>query len=463
MPAMTGRVAGTLVAQSEARVYPLLFAFLFLPYVYFNHSDGWNQGARLAQLHAVVLKRTLQIDAYHQITGDKAQINGHYYSEKAPAMSLAALPAFATTVAVQVLLGIDPDAQPGWRVSEWIATAGSVAVLAAAGGVAFFSLMRRQVGATAALAATAGLFLGTITLPYATALFAHAGTIGLLCIVLWSVFEPWSVTRQRDVVGGLAAGFAIASEYPAVFPIAVLGLYLFLKDFRRAFRFGVAMVPGVGLILLVNLLTTGNPLKLAYGSNTMFPEINASNLFGFTVPNSRAASGLLWGEYRGLFFWNPVLLLAIPGLVALARWNWAHAAVVVAGAAMVLLQASSFSGWTGGNAVGPRYLTPAIPLLGIAAAHGIKQFPKATAVLLVLSVALMGMVTAVAIDPPSEVARPLRDYYFARIQQDRWVTNLGMLAGLSPMASLSALAGAMLPVGWLAWHYRHLPVEDEAA
>jgi hypothetical protein len=463
IPAMTGRVAGTLVAQSEARVYPLLFAFLFLPYVYFNHSDGWNQGARLAQLHAVVLKHTLQIDAYHQITGDKAQINGHYYSEKAPAMSLAALPAFASTVAVQVMMDVNPDAPPGWRVSEWMATAGSVAVLAAAGGVAFFALMRRQIGGTAAFVATVALFLGSIAFPYATALFAHAGTIGLLCIVLWSVFEPWSVTKQRDTIGGVAAGFAIASEYPAVFPLAVLGLYLLIKDFRRAFRFGAAMLPGIALILLVNALTTGHPLKLAYGANTMFPEISASNFFGFTLPDGRAAWALLWGEYRGLFFWNPVLLLAIPGLVALARWNWAHALVVVVGVAMVLVQASSFSGWTGGNAVGPRYLSPAIPLLAVAAAHGIKQFPRSSIALVLLSVLLMGMVTAIAIDPPADVARPLRDYYFARIQQDRWVANLGILLGLSPMASLAALAAAMAPFGGLVWYFRNLPVQDEAA
>jgi len=40
----------------------LLFVSLFVPFSYFNHSDGWNQGARLAELHAVVLKGTLRID-----------------------------------------------------------------------------------------------------------------------------------------------------------------------------------------------------------------------------------------------------------------------------------------------------------------------------------------------------------------------------------------------------------------
>ena len=52
-----------------------------------------------------------------------------------------ALPAFAATVSIQRAFGIDPDAQQAWRVSEWIATAASVGLLAALGGVAFFALL----------------------------------------------------------------------------------------------------------------------------------------------------------------------------------------------------------------------------------------------------------------------------------------------------------------------------------
>ena len=43
-----------------------MFVSLLVPFAYFNHSDGWNQGARLAELHAIVLKGTLSIDAYHE-------------------------------------------------------------------------------------------------------------------------------------------------------------------------------------------------------------------------------------------------------------------------------------------------------------------------------------------------------------------------------------------------------------
>ena len=122
-------------SRSARAAYALLFLALFVPFSYFDHNDGWNQGVRIAQLHAIVLKHTIKIDAYHQITGDKAFIAGAYYSEKAPATVVMALPSFALTVWLQQLLGIDPDTQPGWRVSEWIATAGSIGLLTALGGM----------------------------------------------------------------------------------------------------------------------------------------------------------------------------------------------------------------------------------------------------------------------------------------------------------------------------------------
>ena len=435
----------TALNESHARKYVLLFAFLYLPYVYFNHSDGWNQGARFAQLHAVVMQGTLQIDKYHEPIGDKAFINGHYYSEKAPAIALLALPAFAATVAVQRRMGIDPDTQPGWRWSEWITTAGSVGILAALGGVAFFALIRRRFGSRPALISTIALFLGSIAWPYATALFAHGGTIGLLAIVLWSALDR-DASRRKNLIGGVCAGLAVAGEYPAVFPIGVLGIYLVVTDFRRALQFGAAALPALVLILANNALSTGSPFKLAYGQNALFPTITSTNFFGFTLPSGRAIRGLLWGEYRGLLFWSPVFLMAIPGLILLWRANRHHALIVIASTLLTLAQASSFSGWTGGSAVGPRYLTPAIPMLALAAAYGIARFPKIGAVLTVISVVVMATVTAIAIDPPDEVLRPVRDWYFIRMSQDRWATNLGTLMGLSPIASWIALAAIETPM-----------------
>ena len=50
--------------------------------------------------------------------------------------------------------------------------------------------------------------------------------------------------------------------------------------------------------------------------------------------------GLLWGEYRGLFFWCPVLLMAIPGLVILFRKHPPVAWMIAVVLAFILLQVS---------------------------------------------------------------------------------------------------------------------------
>jgi hypothetical protein len=425
----------------------LVFVSLFVPFAYFNHSDGWNQGARLAELHAIVLKGTVRLDAYHEITGDKALIDGHYYSEKAPVIVLMALPAFSLTVLAQKLMGIDPDSPQGWRVSQWVATAGSVGVLAALGGAAFFALLAPRLGVPIALVATYAIFLGSLTFPYATAMFAHAGTIGLLCIALWAALGH--TTARHDYIAGLFAGLAVASEYPAIIPCAVLGLYFAHSGLPRAWRFGLALMPGAILILANNYLVGGSPFRVTYGSNPAFPRITSGNAFGFNLPDPEAVAGLLWGEYRGLFFWCPVLLMAIPGLVILLKKHPAVAWMIAGAVVLMMIQVSSFYSWSGGNAVGPRYLAPALPFFGLAAAYGIKRFPIPGVALALLSVVLMAMVSAVAIDPPEDVLTPLQSFYLVRVRDDRFAENLGTLLGANLRWSLIVLAAIV--AGLAAW------------
>ena len=441
----------------KASAAALLFLSLFVPFAYFNHSDGWNQGARLAELHAIVLQRTLTIDKYHEVTGDKALVGGHYYSEKAPAIVVMALPAFTATVVAQRLAGIDPDAPEAWRVSNWTATAGSVGIIASIGGVAFFSLLRHRMSTAAALISTYALFLGSIVFPYATALFAHAGTIGLLAIALWAACGRES--SRRDYISGLAAGFAVASEYPAVIPGAAIGLYLVHANPMRAWRYGLALIPAALLILGNNYLIAGSPFSIGYGSNPAFPEINASNSFGFNPPDPEALRHLVWGEYRGLFFWCPVLLMAIPGVVVLFKEDRRTAWMTVSVFALMMLQVGSFYSWFGGNAVGPRYLSPALPFVGLAAAYGIKRFPIPGAMLTAASVAMTGMVSAIAIDPPQEVLTPLQSFYLVRLRTDRFADNLGTVLGLSHAGSLLLLVVFVAATGAGVW----LMTRDQSA
>ena len=418
----------------RGRPYALLFLALFVPFSYFNHSDGWSQGVRIAELHAIVLKHTIQIDAYHQITGDKAFIGGHYYSEKAPATVAMALPSFALTVWVQQLLSIDPETQSAWRVSEWMATAGSIGLLTALGGVAFFELLMTRFDPLTAVIGTFGLFLGSFTWPYASSLFAHAGTIGLLCIALWAALAK--PAAPHDYLAGFAAGFAVASEYPGVIPCAVLGLYLGSTGLPRMWRFALGTIPAALLILVNNYVTTGSPSSPGYGANANFPEISNGNAMGFSLPDTEVVVRLLWGEYRGLFLWCPVMILSLLGLVELFKKERRIAVMVIATTLLILMQVSAFYSAFGGNSFGPRYLSPALPFIGLAAAYGIKRWPETGLVLLTVSMVVMLGVTAIAIDPPGDVLTPLQSFYLVRLREHRFADNLGTLVGLPLWLSL---------------------------
>ena len=429
----------------------LVFALLLLPYAYFNYPEGWNQLSRLAELHAIVNKGSVSIDAYHDLTGDKALVDGHYYSEKAPAIAVLALPVFSATVMVQRAFGIDPDRQNGWHVSEWITTVGSVGTIAALGGVAFFWLLARSMSAESALVGTAAVFLGTLVWPYATALFAHAGTVGLLSIALALILDVEQADYKRQAIAGLCAGLAVASEYPAVIGAAALAVLALRAGPAVAFRFCVAALPAALLIMTKNYLVTGSPWMVSYGSNPEFPGETPAANFGHHWPTLESLHGVLFSEYRGLFFWSPVLLMAIPGLMYLSRTAPFVAACVAGAIILQVMQAAGFYRWWGGNAVGARYMSPAIPFLGYAAAHGIKWFPKIGTTLAAVSVGLMAMVVAIDIAPIEDIKRPLMDLYLPRLQAGEFAPNLGTALGLPPLTSVDLIAIVSLLIGAEIW------------
>ena len=202
------------------------------------------------------------------------------------------------------------------------------------------------------------------------------------------------------------------------------------------------------MILFKNYLVTGSPWTLSYGSKPEFPGETAANNFGYGLPTAHSLSGLLFSEYRGLFYWSPVLLMAAPGLVAVWRSSAAlarndrhgvRAAVDPDGELLQLVRRQCH-----------RRPLPiaAIPFLGFAAAHGINRFPRIGTALTVLSVALMAMVTAIDIAPLQDVMRPLRDFYLPRLRDEAFAHNLGTALGLPPLTSLDLLAVLMLLIGW---------------
>ncbi len=174
------------------------------------------------------------------------------------------------------------------------------------------------------------------------------------------------------------------------------------------------------LLLLYNQLAFGSPWEMGYfhHDTPQFAKVhNRDNPLGLQVPDWSKLVPLLWGRYRGLTFYAPILLLSVPGWVVLfVRRCWSVAVVSLLVVSAVILVNLSYPEWTGGWSTGPRLLVPLIPfaILPIAGlVAGTSRLARlAMIVLTVLALAggaQMLLFQAVGGRIPPDISDPLRD------------------------------------------------------
>jgi hypothetical protein len=360
--------AGRRISLADRRVAEWLFLFTFAVYAYFYAGGGWNQNAAFDLTRAIVEQHTFAIDAYAGNTGDVSYANGHVYANKAPALSwLAAIPyalfgRFLPVGLAAYLCTLVCVALPGALIPPMLYAAG------------------RRRGVDARWCATVALTtaFATLLFPYAT-IFMVAVPSGALML--------YACTGERRALAAFAAGLATAMNYLCVVAVVV---------FWRRRRFEAAL-PLIALAIyqwicfgspFATSVATTDPRFLTHGSV-------------FVAPSLAAFLGITISPYRGLFFFAPVLLLAIPKLR-----DWRVAAV----AAFFVAVNVCFNGWEGGFAVGARYLVPVIPLLGLGLLDRRGRMRAAVVALGVVSFAINVAATAVDPQPSGTIPRPLTQY-----------------------------------------------------
>jgi len=433
----------------------LIFCLLMFCYAYVHQRSGWNQNSRLDLLHAIFVHKTLTIDAYHENTGDKSIHNGHYYSDKAPGIVVLALPAFALSAGLLRVLDVDIDSPEGWLISDWITTALSVGLIAAAGGAAIFLLLSKIVPPSCAMLTTLAAFLGSLPFPYATMLFSHAAVIGLLSIALWAIADDAFLIRhhlsdqskiqnpkskidstfnwrQRHILAGLCCGFAIASEFPAAISAGGILALSLLQSFKRGTLLMLAAIPPMLLVPTYNWVCFGHPSAFGYHllAEQGFQAMN-KGLFGITwPPKPEAAYLLLVSQQRGLFFWSPVMLLAFWGL--LPFWK-ASGQVFLVAAAVVGIQVIAMAGYYmpgGGAALGPRHLAPMLPFLLLFVAYGFVSCQTIGMLLGYVSIGLTSMATALDAMPSEKVTHLIATHYLPRFFNGSFQRTISSSLGL---------------------------------
>jgi hypothetical protein len=419
--------------RSRAGIRAVVVAVaLFFTYAFFYQAGGWNQNSRFDLVRAVVEERTFRIDDYHTNTGDKALIDGHYYSDKAPGLALISIPPVALARPVLDAVGIDSTGPKALTLLTYLVTLLGVALPTALAAFGIFWLARR-LGAGSAGATFAAVAFGIATpiWAYATLFWSHALTAALLfggfaaAVSLRDRGSP-----RRDVLlgalVGLSVGWAVVSEFTAAIPAVLIAalaakhVWVDRPDAPRV-RVLVAMVGGAlvcGIVLLAhNALAYGAPFELGYSHEVNFPQQN-EGFFGVSVPDLSVLGEILFGRYRGLLYLAPVVAAAPIGLYLLAKKRelWATVAVAALIPAYYLLVNAGYATWDGGWTYGPRFLAPAIPFLCFPLAF---VWTRARVLLRLPLVALVLWGGALSLVAESTTVQP-PDYYKEPVTQLLW-------------------------------------------
>lgn len=467
---------------SLAAVVLFLFMTMVFGYVHQRQYDFLTPLSRLNLLHAVVEQRTLCIDRWHTNTTDKAVVNGHYYSDKAPGTAALALPSFLAAHALLRIAKQESHERDSWRFCSWLACLGSQAVPAALGTVALWLWLLAWVSARIALVTVVGLFVGGIPLPYSSLLYSHAQVIGLLSVAIWalgvfrvveasaggeqgcgrtgrmgahSIASLQRASCARCGLAGFCVGLAVASEYTAGLPALGLTWYAMFHRSHGRMRYLLGLILPLALVPAYSWATIGTPFDLPYSYQAAFPAM-AEGLYGIKWPDLETMGQLLFSPGRGLLFWSPFLVLA-----GLGWWRMTSESPMKLWLCygLPLLHIVVISGrawdWPAGFCIAPRYLGPILPLLALPCALGVACRPRWGIGLAVLSVTLMSLATLTDACPGYAYFNPLIEFHLPLACRQEFSPNLGMLLGLWPLASVAVYIGFLVAGFAVIW--RTLP------
>jgi hypothetical protein len=382
------------VSLPDRRVAIWIFLLVFVTYAYFHAGGGWNQNSQLDLTRAIVDHHTFAIDAYAANTGDLSFVNGRVYSNKSPALSwVAALP-YSMMVAVDRAFGLDPNDVLALTLNAYVCTLACVAFPGALIPALLYVVARRRRFApswSVLVALTAGL--ATQLFPFATIFMLHVPSALLLL---------YALTGERRGLAGFAAGLATSMNY-----LCVVGL-LFIFAGNRRIRFALGAVGPLLALAAYQQVCFGSFLTNSISKESAHFLTKGAALGVFQWPTFESFYGVTLSPYRGVFFFAPVLLVSVFGVVAWWRDRRAECAPALVSIAGLLIFNVCFNGWEAGFAIGGRYLVPLIPLLAIAILYARRV--AITTALAILSFVINFSAAAVDPQPSGTIPRPVTQY-----------------------------------------------------
>lgn len=242
-------------------------------------------------------------------------------------------------------------------------TLANALVTALAGAVVYLCGIELDWDRTVAVCSALIFGLLTMAVLYSTELFSESGVTLAVIVVLLGLLRWGHAKPEGPLLVGIGVSLAVLFRSDS-YAMVVLPAFLLVPAFvplRRLAESWRHWLPALGWplgivtgwTLAFNAVRFGSPLILSYGG------------VGFTTSFGDGLYRQLLSPGKGFFWYNPILIPALVGVVLLFRRRRAAALAVIV---LSLVRAVFYAKWVtpdGSIAWGPRFLLPACALLAL--------------------------------------------------------------------------------------------------
>lgn len=431
-------------------------------------ANNPNELSRLVLVASLTHDGSVQVDNAMKVYGtsqDLSERDGKHYSDKAPGLSFFAAP--LERLLRLLLPGHEKDARYAayWPLRHLL----TFVLVLVPGALLPFAVLRAYPGLCGAARPWIALLIAVTTplLSYSSVFFGHVTGSALATaayLLLMKPGRPDAIPSVRDaVIAGLLAGLATFTEYFTLIIGAAAGVGLLARraPAKVVGAYIVAGAIGIAPLLLYHQAAFGSPFATGYQFKTdeQHQAFHAQGLFGVTLPTRERLWGVLGSARRGIVFYCPLLLLALPGILLTHRRNPRDVLPLVVATAGYVFAASGFVDWRGGWSAASRHLLAIVPLWWLPLSDALEwamRRPTAAVVAAALAgVSLLQTFLTVAVCPyfPDTLAVPLVEVAWRGLLDGAPGPNLiTELTGASQWVGVGlfglALLGALLAALW---------------
>jgi hypothetical protein len=351
----------------------VIACLLFLNFFYFLFSSG-----RVRTIDEVSADFQVESIARHMTAAIPQAIEakmfygtidrfGHAQSPYPPGQSLVMLPWYSAGRFVgQHLPGLPPKVRD--IVTDFFLTGESAFCSALAVAFTLYIFIQLGISTKISLLSAGILALATPLAAYSGWLLSEPLAAALLLGAAAVLFAstpgtPVNLTRAFGAGAMLGAAIWVRPTHVIIVPIFFVALILREREKGWNAAIALALASGVGVALLLcrNAYLHGSLFDFGYPSAAE----GGKALNTFETPLTTGLLGFLVSPGKSIFLFSPPILLALAGLSRLWRRDRGLAFVAAAAPIAYLLFFATYTQWEGGYCYGPRYLVPALALLGL--------------------------------------------------------------------------------------------------